>query len=398
MYIKLLIMAINGANFSDTPTQECFFEEDQIINIGRGQPNEVPLKDPHKKVSRNHARILVTADGPILEDLKSKNFTFLNDRQLPPGQSQLLQSGDVITVGDFNIHYYRVASKDEPVNPELKDTIYAATAYPANPFEEAVNHVVQSLSSLCQVYDEQPGTARSSQLYTALEQKLQDFNGHEVVRVLHQASEAHLRSLALQPDPLHASHYSDAPAVLTSRSSSASAPAKSNTYETVTLNTVMDALLNLIRVAKEFKEGTLGLSQEMPQETAFFFNNGKDDIINHLTNSRLGYSEFERRLHRLKALANETVQHQQGLMVGYKAVTREVLEILLRELDPELVEEFLIETQASLKIFPFLRAKATLNKLKQNAAHIRHSGSNTYEQRVYRPVFIKAYLSFMEMA
>jgi DNA-binding winged helix-turn-helix (wHTH) protein len=51
---------------------------------------------PSRQVSRNHARLLVTAEGTSIEDLDSKNGTHLNGEML--SDSELLNDGDVIQI------------------------------------------------------------------------------------------------------------------------------------------------------------------------------------------------------------------------------------------------------------------------------------------------------------
>lgn len=56
-------------------------------------------------VSRQHARLIVTAEGLYLVDLNSTNFTFLNQRRLEAGQPYPLQNGDEIRLGLMVLDY-----------------------------------------------------------------------------------------------------------------------------------------------------------------------------------------------------------------------------------------------------------------------------------------------------
>ena len=64
------------------------------LTIGRRSDNTVRLIDV--KVSRNHAKILATAEGFLIEDLKSSNGTYVNGENI---ESHLLRPGDTITIG-----------------------------------------------------------------------------------------------------------------------------------------------------------------------------------------------------------------------------------------------------------------------------------------------------------
>ena len=106
MEVKLVIIATKDDDPVNTIGKEYIFSEATSISIGRGDPNNIPLRDPGRTVSRNHARLVATSDGYLLEDLESKNFTFHNEQRMEPGQKQSLQNGDTISVGDFSIEYF----------------------------------------------------------------------------------------------------------------------------------------------------------------------------------------------------------------------------------------------------------------------------------------------------
>jgi DNA-binding winged helix-turn-helix (wHTH) protein len=73
--------------------------------IGRGEDARVDLDSP--TVSRRHARIVVASDGATLEDLESKNGTYLGARQV--SQPVPLCDGDQIRIGAYLITF-RVAT------------------------------------------------------------------------------------------------------------------------------------------------------------------------------------------------------------------------------------------------------------------------------------------------
>ncbi len=64
------------------------------ITIGRGKENSLRLMDP--KVSRNHVKIDNTKEGFRIDDLNSKNGTFVNKKQI---SSHLLKTEDTIHIG-----------------------------------------------------------------------------------------------------------------------------------------------------------------------------------------------------------------------------------------------------------------------------------------------------------
>jgi DNA-binding winged helix-turn-helix (wHTH) protein len=66
----------------------------ESLVVGRDAGCDVMI--PSRQVSRNHARLLVTAEGTSIEDLDSKNGTHLNGEML--SDSELLNDGDVIQI------------------------------------------------------------------------------------------------------------------------------------------------------------------------------------------------------------------------------------------------------------------------------------------------------------
>ena len=65
--------------------------------------------DPEAKVSRRHARIILSNGKYALEDLGSTNGTFINrGKRLAPGTSQPLNDGDEIIVGKTFLRFHVV--------------------------------------------------------------------------------------------------------------------------------------------------------------------------------------------------------------------------------------------------------------------------------------------------
>lgn len=75
-------------------------EGDNII--GRDPDAAVPITAPI--VSRRHARVIVDQDVARLEDLHSKNGTFVGEQRLMA--PRLLRDGDIIRVGDYELVFH----------------------------------------------------------------------------------------------------------------------------------------------------------------------------------------------------------------------------------------------------------------------------------------------------
>lgn len=65
------------------------------VSLGRAEDNHLRLEDTF--VSSHHARLSVTPEGLLLEDLGSTNGTFLNGEEVQRGW---LKPGDELAVGD----------------------------------------------------------------------------------------------------------------------------------------------------------------------------------------------------------------------------------------------------------------------------------------------------------
>jgi DNA-binding winged helix-turn-helix (wHTH) protein len=77
--------------------------------LGRDPDCEVVIDLP--TVSRRHARIRVEADAARVEDLESKNGTFLNEERLGR-EGATLESGDVLTLGQVRLVFRPSGSRD----------------------------------------------------------------------------------------------------------------------------------------------------------------------------------------------------------------------------------------------------------------------------------------------
>ena len=91
---------------------------DPEYSIGRAPENAIPV--PDGSVSSHHARIVRTAEGFVLEDLQSRNGTFVNGERI--AEKRLLADGDLIRLGKvimtFNVA--RETKAGETTEPEVR--------------------------------------------------------------------------------------------------------------------------------------------------------------------------------------------------------------------------------------------------------------------------------------
>ncbi|MDY3551814.1 SpoIIE family protein phosphatase [Gemmata sp. JC717] len=75
------------------------------IVIGRDE-KECQVVIPHHAVSRRHAQIVRSGGQFYIEDLKSRNRTFVNSKEVPPGGRQALKPDDRIKICDFLYRFH----------------------------------------------------------------------------------------------------------------------------------------------------------------------------------------------------------------------------------------------------------------------------------------------------
>lgn len=93
----------------------------KTINIGRSDTNDIVI-DNDKKVSRQHCRITLQGSEFVIEDLKSKNGTFVNGWKIVVKTK--LKPNDVVKIGDTKLDWYgcfkeeRQSEQPAPPKPE----------------------------------------------------------------------------------------------------------------------------------------------------------------------------------------------------------------------------------------------------------------------------------------
>ena len=101
-----------------------------VYIIGRELGNDLVLPDP--AISRQHARILCTPEGCQIEDMGSRNKTFLNEEALPPHQPRPLIHGDVIRISEYTL-VYNVPQPQPGLEPEEGEFVLTFAEAPPPP-------------------------------------------------------------------------------------------------------------------------------------------------------------------------------------------------------------------------------------------------------------------------
>jgi pSer/pThr/pTyr-binding forkhead associated (FHA) protein len=93
--------------------------DQERVTIGRDRANYIVLDS--RTISRRHAEILQEGQQFFVLDLKSDNGTLLNERPLPPEEKNLLHSGDLIQIDDYDLHFQIPAASTQDLY-EITDT------------------------------------------------------------------------------------------------------------------------------------------------------------------------------------------------------------------------------------------------------------------------------------
>jgi len=91
-------MSVNTTSSNALEIAEYVNLQAGAISIGRSEDNDLHIQD--KTVSAHHARIFTYLNASYIEDLGSKNGTYLNGKRI---QKHTVHPGDVIKVGRLEL-------------------------------------------------------------------------------------------------------------------------------------------------------------------------------------------------------------------------------------------------------------------------------------------------------
>lgn len=127
--MKPRLIILNGSLESKTFS----LTDIESFTIGRAVKNQLPI--PDYGLSREHAIIRQTPDGFILEDLNSRNGTFVNDS---PANTVLLKHGDRVRVGQTYI-LFLTSEEDQEIlysnEIQFDDDVFLTQPFFTTPLE-----------------------------------------------------------------------------------------------------------------------------------------------------------------------------------------------------------------------------------------------------------------------
>jgi len=117
MQVKLKVLA------GSSEGKEIAVNTDKFL-IGRA--DECQLRPKSESVSRRHCAIVQKDGRVLLIDLKSRNGTFVNEKQLSADKAKILKDGDLLRVGKLEFQISIEVGLGGAKKPEVKDVKDAA--------------------------------------------------------------------------------------------------------------------------------------------------------------------------------------------------------------------------------------------------------------------------------
>lgn len=110
MQVKLKVVTGSHAGLELAVSGEKFV-------IGRG--DSCNLRPKSESVSRKHCILVLRDNRLLVQDLSSRNGTFVNDKRLPTDKAKVLQSGDMLRVGKLEFEVVIEHGLQAPKKPEV---------------------------------------------------------------------------------------------------------------------------------------------------------------------------------------------------------------------------------------------------------------------------------------
>jgi predicted component of type VI protein secretion system len=117
MQVKLKVLAGSHAG------TEISVNVDKFI-IGRSET--CSLRPKSESVSRKHCIIVLRDNKVLVQDLNSRNGTFVNEKRLPPDKAKVLSGADKLRVGKLEFEVLIEHGLQAAKRPEVKDVGEAA--------------------------------------------------------------------------------------------------------------------------------------------------------------------------------------------------------------------------------------------------------------------------------
>ena len=365
------------------PQKEYVFNKDTVI-IGRDLNSDLQLEGGKSVVSRKHAQIKSLETGVQIEDLNSRNSTYVNDMKLKSGVSHELKTGDVIHICDFLIEFRIESHETKYFEQTLLD-------HP-NPFLKHAAQLVSLLSQISQDFDCETQDRKEESLKEAFHDFLSDVSGNNAVRII-------AESMYVKTAGMPETHEVE-PEIKTDRFPYVEVPSgQSDTLSDLALN----LFLKLLQARRQFRMEFIGETMIRSSKTFSIYSCSLDELKEYLYDPGISPAERQNRMDSVKNLSEEIMLHQVSLLDGYKASVNEGTKHFLDKLDPGSVQKKVQEKKLCLgpvKIpygnFPVL-GPANFKKIyKEFYKELAREDQSIIEKKYFRPSYVKRYNKCMD--
>lgn len=139
------------AEFSENGKQKTVnleFTEGKRMSVGRTKENDLSMDDI--SVSKNHASLMINAEGKLLvADTGSTNGTFINSERIAYGRAFAINEGDQLKFGNVEV-FIRKTPEEAPFvsQTDLKTAVFEQGSIPAEVFQNdaASNQLTENYS------------------------------------------------------------------------------------------------------------------------------------------------------------------------------------------------------------------------------------------------------------
>ena len=337
------------------------------ITLGRDLSNDIHLVDPKRTISRNHARLVLSSMGARLEDLKARNFTYLNNERLEYGEQRDVRNGDVISIGIFNIEFQ---AKDEVELTQIAESpLY-------NPFIEVIDDLIQSFKKVTEVYEDRPESRRETLLQDAIRGALSEIEKKDALKIVAKSIAPPTRSP--RPQILEPPTVFESPKV------------------TGMSEEIIDALIvtvrDLIQIPYKFRSDFIGSTMMLDREASYLHAESFEVTKNYFLEATADELDVKQKVETLKKSAEEVSLHQLGMLEGYRAIVHQGIQGILKDIDPIQLEEQLSSPSFLASILPVFKKAEMAQWYTEKITALRDADWAVSEQRVYRPIFVRAYM------
>jgi predicted component of type VI protein secretion system len=359
--------------------QEYTYDKDTII-IGRDIDSDLQLEGSKSVVSRRHAQIKQQGDVYQIEDLNSRNFTFLNDEKLKAGVDHNLKNEDIIRICDFRMQFSSVVQKT------AKYAERTILDYP-NPFLQDALHLSTLFKQICTKYDKEESDRKEEALQEAFQDLFSNLQMHRALELLAQA---------LQPKLSPATPPTEELGERIELSAS---------EEKGLMGMLLDFFVKTVQARRQFRMEFIGETMIKSAKTFSIYNCTPEELKNFLFDPNLPPEESRKRLTQLKILVDELMLHQISLLNGYKSSVNAGSKQIIQRFDPEAVKKSLAKRKTSiaglklaLSSLPLLKALKLVDQYAGIHRELVQEDQSIIEKKYYRPSYVKRYNRCMETA